>query len=542
MRAMTRHWVLLGAVLLGAAALRFPVLDRAPPGVYTDEAAIAVNVRSLRATGRDQYGERLPVFFRALDDYKAPLFIYSLVPWSLVAGDDVHAARAAAAAWGVLGLLGAYWLALEVLRSRRGALLATALLAVCPWHLQYSRMAWQAITLVTLHTFAAALLLRASRRGGAGHRELAAGGVLLAACLYTYSPAKLWVPLLTVALAGAVVVHHRAWPWSRRATALALGLAALTAAPYLVAYAGIHDRVNLRFQAISVLGQPGAAGKVVDGYLRHLSPSFLFLTGDPILRHSAPGIGQLLWPEILLLPFGLWVLARGEVGRQGAGRRLLVAWIFAAPVLGALTQGGPHATRVIALLPATAIASAAGVLGLLRYARQAGGHWTRTVPAVVAATLALSAGYTTWSSVHVAPRHPDVRLAWHAAGPSMVNRARTLALAHDAGRVHFLPYTQVTYVDWLYLLDVPPETLHAHAEVTRGGAERYDPLDSAGRWSFCGAAFRGSETPGPGELVVQAPGDHVPREWQLLDEEDGVRYWLTPRTAPNPVGVEPPTR
>ena len=94
------HLLALLAVVVLAALLRLTGLGRSPDGFWMDEAAICVNARSIVATGRDQYGEPWPFFFRAMDDYKAPFYVYGVAAWSLVAGDDVTAARLK---WGDVG-------------------------------------------------------------------------------------------------------------------------------------------------------------------------------------------------------------------------------------------------------------------------------------------------------------------------------------------------------------------------------------------------------------------------------------------------------
>jgi len=52
----------LGALLALLIVARFTGLDRAPPGFYVDEAAIAAQVICLRTTGADADGNPWPLF------------------------------------------------------------------------------------------------------------------------------------------------------------------------------------------------------------------------------------------------------------------------------------------------------------------------------------------------------------------------------------------------------------------------------------------------------------------------------------------------
>ena len=509
----------LALVLVLAALLRLSALERVPLGFFSDEAAVALEARSLAETGRDLHGRPWPFFLRALDDWKAPAFIYGVAGWSRVAGDDVRAARAFAAVCGLFSILGAWLLAREVLGPGPGPLLVAGLLAVSPWHLQFSRIAWQAITLVLLHTWAVALLLRGTRRSSSA--ALCAGAALLGLVLWTYSPARLWVPLLGLAFLGATVGTLRRWPWSPRASALALLCFALAAAPFALAAARYAPELALRFRSESLFAQGGGPLDVLAAWAAHLSPGFLFLQGDPIPRHSPPGVGQMLLAEAPLLLLGLVGLWRDRT----PAARLVLLWLLLAPLLGALTRDAPHATRTIALLPALQLAVARGVLLVVR----AAGPRARLVNAALAAVLALSAGHATWLHF-TSPARIDP--AWWRPGLTRVveTAAALAARAAPPARVHFLPGTRVTHVDWLYVTRYPLAQVHAHAQALAAGRERYDPLDTAGRFEFSGASFHYGPRPivlRPGELVVGGPADAplpgAPLE--LLHEDGAARYW-----------------
>ncbi len=71
-----RHLVILAGILLVASSLRFYKLTEIPPSLEWDEAATAYDANSILRTGRDQYGNFLPLSFRSIDDYKPPLYTY----------------------------------------------------------------------------------------------------------------------------------------------------------------------------------------------------------------------------------------------------------------------------------------------------------------------------------------------------------------------------------------------------------------------------------------------------------------------------------
>ena len=93
----------LGALLALLIVARFTGLDRAPPGFYVDEAAIAAQVICLRTTGADADGNPWPLFAPVLGGGQAsPPTLYFGALWTAIGGDSVASFRALAAFAGVV--------------------------------------------------------------------------------------------------------------------------------------------------------------------------------------------------------------------------------------------------------------------------------------------------------------------------------------------------------------------------------------------------------------------------------------------------------
>src|SRR5262245_10036445 len=65
----------LGAIFVLALLLRAWALDLSPPSLDPDEVSIGYNAWSIWRTGRDEYGQPLPLSFRAFGEYKRPAYI-----------------------------------------------------------------------------------------------------------------------------------------------------------------------------------------------------------------------------------------------------------------------------------------------------------------------------------------------------------------------------------------------------------------------------------------------------------------------------------
>ena len=94
-------------------------------------------------------------------------------------------------------------------------------------------------------------------------------------------------------------------------------------------------------------------------YLSFFSPDFLFLKGDPILRHSTGQFG-VFYP--FLLPFIIYGAYRFFLTAKPKAKHLFLVWILASPLPAAITKDGSgYLLRVITLLPFLTYFAALGI-------------------------------------------------------------------------------------------------------------------------------------------------------------------------------------
>src|SRR3989304_1484349 len=96
--------ILLILVLVLATFLRLWRLDINPPGLTPDEAALGYNAYSILKTGRDEYGDLLPIIFKSFGDYKPGFYVYLTVPFVAVFGLNEWSVRLPSALSGVLAI------------------------------------------------------------------------------------------------------------------------------------------------------------------------------------------------------------------------------------------------------------------------------------------------------------------------------------------------------------------------------------------------------------------------------------------------------
>jgi 4-amino-4-deoxy-L-arabinose transferase-like glycosyltransferase len=357
-------WAGLLAIVALAAMVRIVGLRDLPPGLFCDEAGNGYNSYLLLTTGRDESREFLPLYVWSFGvSYKNPVFIYAATVPIALFGLNEFSVRLTAACFGVLAVLGMGVLG-RLVFGVAGGLIAALLLAVVPWHVHFSRIAFELIAFPAIFLFACAALV-AGVRGRA--RWLLVAGPLFSLCLYTYGPAKMFVPLF---LLGAVAVYARRLWALRRVTAAALLLAALTAVPVIIFDLQHRDRSSQYFSRTTTLSPTQTprenAARVWDQYTRFFSRAFLFERGDPLARHAVPGFGELYWCMVPLLALGvLWCLWPGHP--EG---KLFLWWLLLYPIAPALMNEAPSASRGFIGVAAFCLVATAGAVAVLETLRR----------------------------------------------------------------------------------------------------------------------------------------------------------------------------
>jgi 4-amino-4-deoxy-L-arabinose transferase-like glycosyltransferase len=357
------HWREVSSVVLVvlvAASLRLYRLDEIPPGLCLDTAYTGVGA------SRILQGE-FPIFFQAAwGGNIEPLYMYVLAPFLLLLGKTPFVLKFVSATLGILTVPVLYVLTRELLGSRMVALLASFLLAVSYWHLNYSRMGRE-IVLVPLVILATLwLLLRALRTGR--WTDFAWAGVSLGIGLYNYQPVRFLPILIVLYLGGRSIVSGGFWAAYRWKLALPVLIALLVFVPLASYYVTHADIFLMNARNVSIFnpevneGSPWRALAV--GTARTVAS--LFLLPDPNARQNPAGRPLLDPVTGLFFLVGLGItLSRWRQPQH----LLIVVWLVVMALPAVLTIPVPHSARSIGLLPLACILPATGLhagLGWLR--------------------------------------------------------------------------------------------------------------------------------------------------------------------------------
>jgi len=425
---MKRTWIVLILIVCIAAALRLWHLGLTPPSPDWDEAALGYNAYSILHTGRDEYGTRFPLVLRSFDDYKPPLYMYLTVPSVAAFGLSLWSTRLPSAIMGILAVIGTYFFVLELLKKWNGdkkiietvPLIAAFLLAISPWHIQFSRIAFEANTGVTLNIWGAYFFLK-------DKKTLWLSALLFGLSLYAYHSERIFAPMFLLLL--TLLNWKEIWQNKKSVyTALVVGL--FTVIPIIVMFtnpttlmrlkgtSSLSDQTALLSSSVKLLEDDITRGDkfgmlfdnrrivwvktVVDGYLSHFSFKWLFLNGD-LPRHHAPDMGLLYLVE---LPFLLWGIV--SIAKRGGKLALFIfCWVLIAPIPASVTTGLPHAIRTLVFLPVFQIFIAFGIYEYMSWLKT-GKKWKKvTVPMLIVLAMFNVVYYLHMYFVHMDREYSD---------------------------------------------------------------------------------------------------------------------------------------
>src|SRR5258708_4771339 len=109
--------VLLAAIIFLAFFLRFYKVTDDPPSLNWDEVSIAYNAYSIMKTGRDEWGQFLPIHFKSYGEYKLPVQIYGSIPGIAIFGLNELGVRITPVIYGTLTVLVIFLLGWEIFES-----------------------------------------------------------------------------------------------------------------------------------------------------------------------------------------------------------------------------------------------------------------------------------------------------------------------------------------------------------------------------------------------------------------------------------------
>lgn len=384
MKIEKKQSLLFLLLVLGGILIRLIDFPRIPFSLFADEVDIGYQAMSFRETGKDYFGNFLPLQFHSFSDVRTSLPIYATILVSYIPGVSLELAIRLTPLFFAFGSLILIYFFINALFDQfkfekgKGILqpghFAVLILAVAPWHFTYSRTAFELSQLFFFNLLGFYLFLKYQK--DLKIRTLVLSLLTLGLTPMIYSTAKL-------AILGCPLIL---WFFSDEKTRKPLiqkwYYCLLLFIPLIAVV--ISGGASQRFSEISVFtdptdvteinnlrqldlgyknvvgSSPGFMTKLVHNKITYigsrfinnlvspLSASFLFVTGDPNLRQAVPNWGMLLKSLLIPLVLGLFILFNHF--SKNLTFALLVMVVLAI-IPSALTRnGGDHGSRLFMLL------------------------------------------------------------------------------------------------------------------------------------------------------------------------------------------------
>jgi MFS family permease len=344
-RSVLPFYLVTAALLLVSALLHFCNIGTMPPGFYVDESSNAYNAYCIACTGADEYGTRLPVFFRCFDDYHDPVMIYFLAPCVKIFGLTPAVARLPSAFFALLASFSFSFLVFRYTRNRWLSLLGGFCFSTLPWTFVVSRIVSGGYTPMLCGMIVGWLwlLVALDKRS---HAYAVGAGFAWAFAMYAHNIGR---PMSTLVLGAFALAYFGVLKTEWRIGATFLGAWLLTLVPMAISVGRSPVALTSRFQRISVFGDHPSwtefCSRIAARYVEYFGPQFLFFKGDTNLRqHSGHG-GELFLFLMPMVLAGLYCLLR--YSRTHPQYRFVSFGILLYPVAAALTNDHMHSGRSI---------------------------------------------------------------------------------------------------------------------------------------------------------------------------------------------------
>lgn len=346
-------------------------LTSSPPCLNADEAANAYDAYSVLTTGKDQYGNPMPLRFKSFGDFKLPLLTYLAVPFIKIFGLTELGIRLVNIPFVFFFPVIVYLLAKELLKNKTVGLLAAALAAFAPGVQLLGRQAHEGYLTAFFLTLTFYLFLRFYGKQNILRYALFVISFLVT--LFGYHSSRLWGGFFILIFLFYAFKKKIRWVYLLGPVAALMIFLVTDLASAQTRIQNLLFFKNIGFSLkINELRAEGGSrlfyNKLTVGirdltseYLRYFSPQFLTASGDENLRFGFAGVSPITPLEYLFVFIGIYYLFKNNEKK----RYFLLAVLLFAPVSGSLSWAGLSVTRTIFLFVPLLIISANGIINLL---------------------------------------------------------------------------------------------------------------------------------------------------------------------------------
>ena len=341
-------------------------LNDIPRGLYLDESSIGVNAAGIANSGRDEFGNFLPIYFKAFGEYKNPLYIYLTALIFKIFGISFFTLRLPSFLFFIVALLFVYLLVGKIFSNNKLIKVYTLIgFGFLPHYFNISRIAFEVISQLTFTSLSLLLVYKLFHEKRQSYVDSSNNlifkiknwsqkpnvlsaliGLSIGTTIYTYTTARV---LSFLFLLSIFLIY-----WQKENIRKFISISTfflLSLIPFISFALLVPGGLTARFSEISYIYDPNTSflfklAKFTTEYIKYFSLEYLLATGDTNLRHTI-GYGGLVYGTIFILFFcGLFYFVHNRKTENRHFYLLLIVSLFLSVAPAAVTNSdSPHSLR-----------------------------------------------------------------------------------------------------------------------------------------------------------------------------------------------------
>jgi len=380
--------IALCIITLFAGVLRVYGLSQYPTGFHIDEASLGYNGYSLLKTGKDEHGNRFPLYVDMFGDNRPSGYHYLTIIPIAIFGLNEFATRLPGALFGTISVIALFFLVKVISKNNTIALLSSFLLAIAPWHVVSSRASAEAI--VSLFFILSGITSIVHALDKKQIRFLTIGSIFLVMSFYFYHTSRVFVPLLLLGIVAAKIRDSKLYTIKFKLTGI-LYCIVIGLISYLLVF--VIKGGTGRFSQVSIFGFPETKlileeqiredgtkniipfvcrfyhNKIINyvftftsNYLDYFTGKFLFLSGGRPLWYKVPNMGLVYLVELPFIIIGFIYLCI----QKNVLLTIPLIWLFIAPIAASITVDDiPNIQRVMVMFPMLEVMASFGIMKVI---------------------------------------------------------------------------------------------------------------------------------------------------------------------------------
>lgn len=513
MKKISLNLIIFCLILVLAGALRFYKLGEVPIELNRDEASLGYTAFSILKTGHEDHGAYWPINIESFGDWKLPVYVYTLIPFIKVFGLLPWVVKLPSALAG-LGIVAISWILAWKLSEKvvepkwraPFAHLVMLLLAISPWDIHLSHMAYEAhLGMLLMLTATTIFVFSMENRNTTRRWWLVLSTILFGLTLFTYHSYQVFTPLFAIAL--LFTYKNESLSLLKKSKTI-FATCALVAGFFSLSLILTSIKANqTKFAALSIFDKKAYApiveinrgyfenrnnlfAKIRDNYPSLLinqiqrnitdlySTKFFFFEGGTHGSHDIAGTGKMYPVEgLFLLIAGYQILKKWQAKTLDRSTKLIIGWLLIASIAPIITFEAAHAIRFSPALFALGFLSAFGLLNIIKSYYQ---FFTKIFLLTISGILIYSVIYFVTTYFVIAPQR-DINLHnWQIK--TLIGLINDRYDQYD--KIALPGATWSPYIYFLFYNQVDPATLSEQIEYFPTGSDGFRHVKRLGKLEF----------------------------------------------------------